>query len=83
MHLLSYCITGYTKAPRWCFNTSLLQNEGFKKELKQELDFFININKTSVKDVWDAVKKAGNTTFSLASRLNKEKNKNKHIAIDR
>lgn len=33
---------GHTRWPRWHFNTLLLQNEVFKRERQQELDFFIN-----------------------------------------
>uniref|UniRef100_A0A8C6SN61 exodeoxyribonuclease III n=1 Tax=Neogobius melanostomus TaxID=47308 RepID=A0A8C6SN61_9GOBI len=51
--------TRQTRASRWRFNTTLLQKDDFKNELKQELDFFININKPSVEDpriLWEAVK---------------------------
>lgn len=75
--------SGQTKAPRWRFNTSLLQNDIFKNELREELDFFISVNKPSVSDpriLWEVVKGCiRNKTISFASRLNKEKNNRVHL----
>lgn len=62
------------KAPRWRFNTTLLQNDTFKPELEAELDEFIKINSSSADDsrvLWDAVKGCiRNKTISFASILN-------------
>ncbi len=67
--------TGKPRAPRWRFNTTLLQNDIFKQELIDELNDFININMASVDDprvLWDAVKGCiRNKTISFASHLNK------------
>ena len=68
---------GQSRAARWRFNTSLLQNDIFIRELEAELEEFIKINGPSVDDprvLWDAVKGCiRNKTISFASNLNKSK----------
>lgn len=46
------------RAAGWRFNSTLLQNETFLKEMKEQLDEFIAINKSSVNDagiLWEAL----------------------------
>lgn len=68
---------GQPRAPRWRFNTSLLQNNVFITELEAELKDFIFINSASVDDpraLWDAIKGCiRNKTVSFASNLNKNR----------
>lgn len=66
---------GQSRAVRWHFNTSLLQNDTFIREMKVELEEFMKINGPSVDDprvLWEAVKGCiRNKTISFASYLNK------------
>lgn len=67
--------TDKPRAPHWCFNTTLLQNDIFKQELIDELNDFININMALVDDpwvLWNVVKgRMRNKIISFASHLNK------------
>ena len=69
---------GQSRAVRWRFNTSLLQNDTLRRELEADLEEFIKINGPSVDDprvLWDAVTGCiRNTTIYFASNLNKSKN---------
>ncbi len=73
------------RAPRWRFNTFLLQNENFIGQFKSSLEEFISINRDSVDDprvVWEAVKGfiRGKCT-SLASNLNKSRHY-RHLELE-
>lgn len=65
------------RAARWRFNSTLLQNEIFLKEMKEHLDEFIAMNKLSVNDpgiLWEALKGCiRDKTIEFASNLNKSR----------
>lgn len=65
------------RAARWRFNSTLLQNEIFLKEMKEHLGEFIAMNKLSVNDpgiLWEALKGCiRDKTIEFASNLNKSR----------
>uniref|UniRef100_A0AAR2L069 Endonuclease/exonuclease/phosphatase domain-containing protein n=1 Tax=Pygocentrus nattereri TaxID=42514 RepID=A0AAR2L069_PYGNA len=65
------------RAPRWRFNTKLLQDKDYCAQFKNELKEFITINQGSVDDpriLWDAVKGLiRNNSISYASWNNKQR----------
>lgn len=67
--------SGPKRAARWRFNSTLLQNESFLREMKEQLDQFLAINRPSVEDprvLWSAVKGfIRDKTIGFASNLNK------------
>lgn len=72
--------SGLKWAARWRFNSTLLQNESFLREMKQDLDQFLATNRPSVDDpraLWLAVKEfIRDKTIGFASNLNKTRLQN-------